>query len=160
VLDPLLCRDTLARLVTDETAALEALARVLDVEHQALVANDVEALARAGESRHGYVATLVRVEEERRSLCRAMQVADDARGLERLLRQCDPSRDLQQRWARCASLAERCRNLNDRNGALVAARMKHVEQVLAVITRNTAGTYGRRGPSAQVAAGRVLTAQA
>jgi hypothetical protein len=38
--------------------------------------------------------------------------------------------------------------------------MKHVEQVLSLITRNTAGTYGRRGSAAYVAAGRVLAIRA
>jgi flagellar biosynthesis/type III secretory pathway chaperone len=159
-MDAALCRDTLSRLVADETSALTELERILDIEHQALVANDVDALVSAGETRHRHVAALVRVEEERRSLCRAMDVPADPRGLQQLLDQCDSTREIAKRWVKCAALAARCRRSNDRNGALVAARMKHVEQVLSLITRNTAGTYGRRGSAAHVAAGRVVATRA
>ena len=154
------CRATLERLLAEEVAALTELAVILDVEHQALVANSVDALVSASEQRHRYIAALVRIEDERRALCRTMGVAADRRGLQRLLQQADPSQELARRWAGCAQLAERCRRGNDRNGALVAARMKRVEQVLALITRNTAGTYGRRGSALRVAAGRVVTARA
>jgi len=159
-MDLSLCAETLSRLVADEIAALNELSRILDIEHGALVANDVDALASAGELRHRAVATLVRVEEERASLCRAMDVPANARGLDLLLQRVDPTRGLTRRWAECAALAERCRRGNDRNGALVAARMKRVEQVLSLITRNTGGTYGRHGSAAQVAVGRVVATRA
>ncbi len=159
-MDDLLCRETLTRLIMDETAALTELAGILDVEHAALVANDVDALRNAGNLRHRQVNSLVRVEEERRSLCRAMGVPADRRGLQRLLERCDPTFELARRWGGCASLAEGCRRANDRNGALVAARMKHVEQVLSLITRNTAGIYGRRGKALHVASGRVVETRA
>jgi len=159
-MDETLCYETLSRLITDETVALTELAAILEIEYTALVANDVDGLVRAGNDRHRHINGLVRVEEERRSLCRAMDVSADRRGLQILLKRCDPTLALVKRWGQCAALAERCRRHNDRNGALVAARMKHVEQVLSVITRNTAGTYGRRGKSLRVAAGRVVETRA
>jgi flagellar biosynthesis/type III secretory pathway chaperone len=159
-MDNSLCLEALERLVSEESAALRELSAILDREHAALLANDVDALGLAGESRHRQVAALVRVEEERRALCRATNVPATARGLEQLLRRVDPSRALARRWSECVALAESCRHGNDRNGALVAARMRRVEQVLALITRNTAGTYGRRGAGSAVAAGRVIAARA
>jgi flagellar biosynthesis/type III secretory pathway chaperone len=159
-MDVVLCRETLSRLVSQETDALTELAGILEIEHAALVANDADGLIVAGQSRQRHVTALVRVEEERRALCRRMNVSADRRGLQTLLERADPSKDLARRWARCAALARRCRNENDRNGALVAARMKHVEQVLSLITRNTAGTYGPRGTALRVAAGRVVATRA
>jgi hypothetical protein len=76
------------------------------------------------------VTTLVGIEEERRSLCRVLNVPADMHGLERLLTWCDPSSGLRQRWAECAERATRCRNSNERNGALVSARLKRVEGLL------------------------------
>jgi flagellar biosynthesis/type III secretory pathway chaperone len=159
-MDTAVCGETLSRLVAEETAALTELAGILDVEHAALVANDADALISAGASRQRHVNALVRIEQERRALCRAMGVAADLRGLQSLLKQADPAHAVAKRWAECVALATRCRRANDRNGALVAARMKHVEQVLSLITRNTAGTYGRRGSALRVAAGRVVSARA
>jgi flagellar biosynthesis/type III secretory pathway chaperone len=52
--------------------------------------------------------------------------------------------------------------LNDRNGALVGARLKHVQARLGTLieSRREAVTYGPRGAYAQVPAGRVVTIQA
>jgi flagella synthesis protein FlgN len=159
-MDVVRCRDALARLVAAEAAALTELEQILDVEHAALVANDADALIRAGESRQRHVNALVRVEEERRSLCRSMGVPSDRHGLDTLLRKSDASGELTRSWGRCATLAGACRRSNDRNGALVAARMKHVEQVLTLLTPNAPGTYGRRGRSLRVGAGRVVATRA
>ena len=64
------------------------------------------------------------------------------------------------RLRECAQGAARCRDLNDRNGVLVAARLKDVESRLAVLTgRNSQpGTYGPKGASASRLPGRVLGA--
>lgn len=145
-MDPRVCHEHLEKLLAEETAALVQLEPLLDREHELLIANDVDGLDRAGEARQACVGTLVRAEDERRSLCRMMNVPADHEGLERLLAWCDPSRVLRGRWADCSERAGRCRQLNDRNGALVAARLKRVEGVLEVLTgRAQAKVYGRQG---------------
>jgi len=90
------------------------------------------------------VGELLRVEDERRSLCRMMNVPTNVQGLERLLRWCDPSSTMQRRLVDCAERATRCRELNDRNGALVTARLKKVEGMLDVLTsvKSLAAKYG------------------
>jgi flagella synthesis protein FlgN len=144
--DPGVCREHLEKLLAEETAALAQLETLLDREHELLIANDVDGLDGAGEARQACVGTLVRSEDERRSLCRMMNVPPDHQGLERLLAWCDPSRTLRRRWGECSELAARCRQLNDRNGALVAARLKRVEGVLEVLTgRAQPKVYGRQG---------------
>jgi flagellar biosynthesis protein FlgN len=144
--DPVVCREHLDKLLAEETAALAQLETLLDREHELLLANDVDGLDRAGEARQACVGTLVRAEDERRSLCRMMNVPADHQGLGRLLAWCDPSRTLQRRWAECGERAARCRQLNDRNGALVAARLKRVEGVLEVLTgRAQPKVYARQG---------------
>src|SRR5262245_24086977 len=88
--DPGVCREHLQKLLTEEFNALTQLETVLDREHELLVANDVDGLDSASDSRQACVAELLRIEDERRSLCRMMNVPTDAQGLERLLRWCDP----------------------------------------------------------------------
>jgi flagellar biosynthesis protein FlgN len=145
--DPGVCREHLQKLLAEEFNALTQLETLLDHEHELLVANDVDGLDRAGESRQVCVAELLRVEDERRSLCRMMNVPADVQGLERLLRWCDPSNTLHRRLGECAQRATRCRELNERNGALVTARLKKVEGMLDVLTgrANQPKVYGRQG---------------
>jgi flagella synthesis protein FlgN len=144
-LDRSLCRDTVARLIAEETATLVQLERLLDREHATIMANDVEALALAGDERHACMAALLRIEDERRSLCRMLGAASDAAGLHQVLIWCDPGQSLRKAWEACAASANRCRERNDRNGALVAVRLKRVEGALGALTGETLSTYGPRG---------------
>ena len=146
-MDARACRDTLEKLLNEEIATLARLQGLLDKEHEFLVANDIEELERAGVARQACVVVLVRVEEERRSLCRMMNLPTDPAGVEKLLAWCDPSGALKKRWASCADHAISCRALNDRNGALVTTRLKRVEGMLDVITgrANQPKVYGRQG---------------
>ena len=146
-MDPIVCLEHFSKLLTEETNALARLEQLLDREHELLVANDVEELDRAGEARQECVGELMRIEGERLSVCRMMNVSTDAAGLERLMRWCDPSGSLASRWATCADQAGRCRTANDRNGALVAARMKKVENMLDIVTgrANAPKTYAKQG---------------
>jgi flagellar biosynthesis/type III secretory pathway chaperone len=146
-LDSTVCREHLEKLLIEEANVLERLQGVLDQEHAHLVANDVDALERAGETRQTCVGDLLRIEDERRSLCRMMNLPADVSGLERLLSWCDDTGTLKQRWTACAERAGRCRAGNDRNGALVTARMKKVEGMIDILTgrANEPKTYGKQG---------------
>lgn len=146
-MDPTVCLEHFSKLLTEEANALSRLEQLLDREHELLVANDVEELDRAGVARQECVGELMRIESERLSVCRMMNVSADAAGLERLMRWCDPSGSLASRWAACADHASRCRIANDRNGALVAARMKKVEGMLDIVTgrANAPKTYAKQG---------------
>ena len=146
-MDRNVCRESLEKLLAEEGSALARLETLLDREHELLLANDVEELEHAGEARQACVGELVRIEDERRSLCRMLNVPADAAGIDRLLTWCDPSNALKRRWAACAEHAANCRQRNDRNGALVAVRLKRVEGMLDVLTgrANQPKVYGRQG---------------
>ena len=161
-MDPNACREAIVALLAQEISSLDMLASLLEREHGFLVANDVVALEAAMAERQTCVGTLVRVEDERRSLCRMHGQSADLSGLERLLAWCDPSGSLKSRWGECAARGARCRELNDRNGALVNARLKRVETLLGAITgRPPEGqTYGPAGAYGTRSAGRVITAEA
>jgi flagellar biosynthesis/type III secretory pathway chaperone len=160
--DPNTCREQLSQLLADEMAALTELTTLLEREHELLLANDVGALESAIRKRQSCVGRVVRLDEERRSLCRMLGHASDAQGLEQLLRWCDPRRSLAARWQEHAGLARRCRELNDRNGALVSARLKRVQALLGVLIGGSreSATYGRGGTCQPVSTGRVVATEA
>jgi len=131
--DPAHCRDSLDHLLSDEITSLGQLQRLLAREHELLLKNDIEGLEQAGAARQQCVATLVQIEAERRSLCRALGRPEDAKGLESLLSWCDAGGALKRRWSECAQLAAACRGQNDRNGMLVNARLKRIETMLGAL---------------------------
>ena len=64
-MDPVVCRDTLGKLIAEESSTLDQLLQLLDREHELIVANDVDALERAGHARQNCVGTLLRIEDDR-----------------------------------------------------------------------------------------------
>jgi flagellar biosynthesis/type III secretory pathway chaperone len=161
--DPGLCCESLATLFSQEFSSLNELAGLLEREHALLVANDVETLEKAMQERQVVVGRLLDIEEERRSLCRAHGKPADTTGLAQLIDWCDPRGTLKTRMTDSANGATRCRELNDRNGALVLARMKRVEGLLGALTGQrpeAPATYGPKGLYAVPRSGRVLTTEA
>ena len=156
------CRQMLGRLFSEENVALNELSTLLDREHGFLQANDVVSLEGATRERQRCVARIFRVDAERRALCRDQGYPLDLQGLEQLIRWCDPHGTLAQEWTVCSAAAARCRQLNDRNGALVAARLKHVQARLGTLisSRREAVTYGPRGAYSQSSSGRVVATEA
>jgi flagellar biosynthesis/type III secretory pathway chaperone len=158
------CREKLSRLMSEESRALNELSTLLDREHGYLQANDVGSLESATLERQQCVARIFRVDEDRRTLCSAMDRTVDLPGLEDLIRWCDPQGSLASGWADCSAAAVRCRQLNDRNGALVAARLKHVQARLGALIdgrrQGGAVTYGPRGAYGPSSSGRVVATEA
>jgi flagella synthesis protein FlgN len=161
-MDQTQCRETLNRLIGDERHALGELSVLLDREHGFLEANDVVALEGASRERQRTVARIFRTDEERRALCRDLGYSLDLQGLEQLIRWCDPKGSLANGWAQCSAAAAKCRQLNDRNGALVAARLKHVQARLGTLieSRREAVTYGPRGAYGPASSGSVVATEA
>ena len=163
-MDAALTRDTLQRLLVEENAALNEFASLLDQEHGALRSRDIDALEKLAESRQASVIRLLKIEDERRSLCSMHGYDTDLQGLAKLIAWCDPARSLVQRYEECATRAKNCRALNDRNGILVGAQIKRVEGLLGAMTgtANEPRSYGPRGQSNPyaAAAGKVLSAEA
>lgn len=162
-MDPALCRESLATLFSQEASFLSQLAGLLDHEHALLVSNDVESLENAMQERQVVVGRLLGIEEERRSLCRAHGRSADPTGLAHLISWCDPRGTLKTHMTESANGATRCRSLNDRNGALVLARMKRVQGLLGALTGQAPeapATYGPKGHYAIPRSGGVLTTEA
>lgn len=146
-MDPLTCRAHMARLIQEETMALEELAALLEREYTHLTASDVDSLREAMRERHRCVARILKVDDERRGLCRNLGRPHDLQGLEALLAWCDPQGTLVAAWTGCTAAATRCRGLNDRNGAMAGARLQNVQARLGMLIngRRETVTYGPRG---------------
>lgn len=164
-MEPQACREQFARYLSDETELLISLEQQLHSEHELLVANDIEGLEKASGMRQQTVARLLRLDEERRGLCRVRRLAPDAAGLAALLAWCDPAGSLATAQALCTTHAERCRDQNERNGALVTARLNRISGMLGMLEgSNPASTYqprssGARAPALQPA-GRMVSTSA
>ncbi len=157
------CREHLDKLIAAETEVLARLEGLLDQEHEVIRNNDIDGLERTGDARQNCIVELARIQVERRTLCRMMDVTMDPQGIERLLQWCDASHELQARWATCADRARRCRDANERNGALVSARLKRVEGLLDVLTGRTHAAqpiYSASGSTQHVRSGQLLAAKA
>ena len=156
------CREALASILSTEVTQLTELATLLDREHALLVANNIDMLEGVMAERQVSVGKLLTAEEERRNLCRMHGRGVDAAGVLQLMNWCDPRGTLKLSWERCAQGATRCRELNDRNGALVMARMKRVETLLTALTGQPreVPTYGPKGAYAPARSGRVLATEA
>lgn len=160
-MDPAVSREHIAALLHAEEQQLGTLHLLLQDEFAALKTNDLDALDERGSARSLAMGALLRIQDERRSLLTALQYVDSNEGLEKMLRWCDPGNGLLENWRHCADLATLCRELNERNGLLVNARLRRVEGMLEIITaRPPAATYSRDAGLTGSGAGRLLTIEA
>ena len=161
-MNPSLTRDALERLLVEENGALGEFETLLDKEHGALRARDIDALEALADARQASLVRLLKLEDERRGLCSLHGYETDLTGLAKLIAWCDPTRSLMKRYDECSTRARRCRDLNDRNGILVGAQMKRVEGLLGAITGAPAKpTYGpRQAGMYGSTAGQVISAEA
>jgi len=145
--DPGVCREHLTTLLREESALLGELEELLRRESGILETSDVQALEATTRARQERVGALARIEEQRRSLCALHGFSGDRAGLEALMAWCDGQGTLLPRLRECAERAVRCRDLNDRNGIVVAARLKRVEGMLGALTGRPSrtDTYGPKG---------------
>lgn len=162
-MDAALTRDHLARLLADENSALADFEKLLEREHGALRTRDIDALEALADSRQASITHLLKLEDERRTVCSMLGYDTDLSGLAKLIAWCDPRRTLAGAYDECSSRAHKCRDLNDRNGLLVGAQIKRVEGMLGAITGQgpaPAGYGPRRAAAYGTPAGQVLSAEA
>lgn len=160
-MDPVVCREHLTTLLREESDLLAELEELLAREGRVLESSDVQSLEATTRARQERMGMLAAIEEQRRSLCALHGFSPDRAGLDELMAWCDGEGTLLSRLRQCAERAVRCRDLNDRNGIVVAARLRRVEGMLNALTgRPTrADTYGPKGyAGANARPGRVLGA--
>ena len=141
--DPTLCREQLATLMAAENAHLAALEGLLTQEYDLLQTRDAEGLEKAGAARQQCLAHILRIEDERRALCRATGRDEDTTGLHGLLAWCDPTGLLMPAMQEYRERTQRCRERNDRNGMLVNGRLQQDAHTYGPGSDESGG-YGRK----------------
>jgi flagellar biosynthesis/type III secretory pathway chaperone len=161
-MEPQACRAQFARLLSDEASLLAQLEQLLQREHEYLATNDVEGLEQAGGTRQQTLARLLLLDDQRNDLCRLVGHGAGRTGLAALLTWCDPQGTLAAAQASCTTLAGRCRTQNERNGALVTARLGRVSSMLDMLSdHNSPRTYDPRSArTATTIAGRLVSISA
>jgi flagellar biosynthesis/type III secretory pathway chaperone len=136
----------LIRILAEESRLLGELEPVLRQETDILRSDDIQAIERIGGSRQRYVESLTRLEGERNDACRMLSFGNGRGSLERLLDWADPSGSLRRQWDLNLELARRCKSINDQNGAIVAAKLGRVQQLLGKLRGATPPpVYSARG---------------
>lgn len=126
-------RGHMARILNDETRLLQSLEALLQQETAVVRGDDIDAIERIGQVRHDCMAALTRLEAERTASCRMLSFGEGRGAFERLLEWCDADRSLRAIWQANLVTARRCRDLNDRNGAIVTVKLNHVQKLLTVV---------------------------
>jgi flagellar biosynthesis/type III secretory pathway chaperone len=120
----------LSRILAEEAQLLADLESVLERETDILCGEDAEAIQRIGSNRHHCVDRLSQLSVERIQTGRMLSFGSDRAGLDKLFDWADPSTALRSKWSRNLELARRCKALNDKNGAIVAAKLDRVQKLL------------------------------
>jgi flagellar biosynthesis/type III secretory pathway chaperone len=120
-------------LITEEATLLGKLETLLAHESTVLRSDDTAAIERIGANRQDCTAALARLATERDHSCRLLSFKPGRMGFEQLLQWCDATGDLARRWRSNLDHARRCRDQNDRNGALVAVKLNHVQTMLGAL---------------------------
>jgi flagellar biosynthesis/type III secretory pathway chaperone len=136
----------LTRILAEERRLLGELESVLQRETEILRGDDAQAIERIGDSRHGYIDTLSKLDAERADTCRMLSFGAGPDALAQLYQWADPGEGLRQDWNVNLELARRCKALNDRNGAIVIAKLGRVQQLLGKLRGTSlAPVYSARG---------------
>jgi flagellar biosynthesis/type III secretory pathway chaperone len=136
----------LTRILAEERRLLGELESVLRRESDILRGDDAQAIEHIGDSRHGYIDTLSKLDAERADTCRMLSFGTGPSGLAQLYAWADPTQGLRQGWNTNLELARRCKALNDRNGAIVIAKLGRVQQLLGKLRGTTPPpVYSARG---------------
>ena len=141
--DPAHCREQLATLMAEQNARLAALEGLLVQEYALLQTRDAEGLEAAGTARQQCIGHILRIEDDRRALCRATGRSDDPAGLHSLLAWCDPTGQLMPAMQEYRERTQRCREQNDRNGLLVNGRLQQEANTYGPGSDEVGG-YGRK----------------
>ena|SRR5665213_1432 len=133
----------LQRILAEEAQLLAELEALLHQETQILQGDDLAAIHNIGAARHHCVDRLTRLDGERSDLCRMLSFGSGTGALKKLFTWADPDSALRGQWQSNLERARRCKDLNDRNGAIVTVKLGRVQQLLGKLRGTQApSVYG------------------
>lgn len=118
--------------IAAELSAFESFAGLLETEHEALLAGDVDAVARIASTKGEKVALLSALSERRLAALRKAGFPASRKGMAQwLLLAGEVAVPVSGQWNRLLETASRAQQLNERNGALIQARLAFNQAALA-----------------------------
>ncbi len=136
----------LTRILAEEAQLLLELHRVLEQETGVVSGEDADAIASIGTNRHRCVNRLAQLASERSDPGRMLSFGSDGAGLAKLFDWADPGATLRAKWNANLELARRCKSINDKNGAIGAAKLDRVQKLLGKLRGVTPPpVYSARG---------------
>ena len=143
--------DALAETALAIATQADRLEGVLQLEREALVANDDRTLDSIARDKDLIVRTLETQERERLHLARALDISPGPAPMHAALAEHGAARDA---WARCVGVLERCQAINSANGRIVEIKLQNVRTALDLLSgrdmATSATTYGPTGRAARV----------
>jgi len=150
--DATACATALEPLIREALETTRRLETALAGERAALEGRDAAALDEAGAHKQEHLSRLETLDSQRRRLLADRGYPGASGGVEALLAECTPSHPLSALWQELAAAAERCRDANTTNGAIVHLRQRQIARALDVLRGapgNTAPVYEADGNSAR-----------
>lgn len=136
--------------------ALEIFIPLLEAEQQALQTGQVDNLPEISRNKSEQLLKLSQFGSNRDNMLRQAEIISERGELTRFLD--SGPRSLRENWDKLVTLAKRAQELNQFNGALIAAMLKHNQQALAILhdamRQNT--LYGPDGHARSIGSGREL----
>lgn len=135
-------RARLEDLLDREIEVARALAEALADERAALGGDSPAALEQRASLKMQLLASLERLEDERRALAHA---ASQALPGARVAPGSALAAGVAERWRALMEIVSRCRAANEQNGYIINLRRGHVQQLLGALRGVTADTYNAQG---------------
>jgi flagellar biosynthesis/type III secretory pathway chaperone len=136
----------LQHILSEEARLLAELEDLLQQETGILRGNDIVAIQNIGAARQRCVEQLARLDSERADACRMLSFGSGPSALQKLFAWADPGASLHHQWQANLQIARRCKELNDRNGAIVTVKLDQVQQLLGKLRGTQApSVYGPKG---------------
>ncbi len=148
--DATACAGALETLIREALGGAQRLESALAAERAALEDRDAAALQEAGASKQDYLSRLDELDGQRRRLLADHGYPADHGGVEAVLADCTAAHALGDLWRELGNVAERCRDANTANGAIVHLRRRQIGRALDVLRgapEGAAPVYGADGSS-------------
>jgi len=126
---------SLVDVLDEQIRTAQAMLGTLDNESRALIDSNSEALNSAGADKARLVEALELLEQERRGLAATLRIELSA----------NEGDEASMRWRELLGLIEKCRERNQRNGAMVSARREQVLEALKLLRGSELELYNSNG---------------
>lgn len=117
-----------------ECRGFEEFCGILQAEERALAAGEIDKLGHLAQLKSDKVVQLSRLAERRNRILAAQSLGSDRQGMARWIElyAADERNGTENTWRRLLEIAERAQRLNDQNGAMIEAKLRHNQKALMV----------------------------